>query len=301
MRKNWHSCPPAQTQRLLMEADKAKEALRKAQAPGKGWRFPRDPSCSPGSSPGEHPARFLPNIRIIFSRRALDTKHCRPGKVIHRRPRDGELPDCPLGIFCFLCRGCSLVVVFPLETSRAALDNGEEVRWGIVSPRITGRCRECKLHRCKSGQRCQIYKFKLVGRTFSWSHSYRHSERRAASNCRGQKPCRILMDLRLSTFGLLVHKMPWNKSQQEFSISLKLETLLQETLCQHWSIGTKRLLSLWHLLTAVCQEKGNRAVQGRKTLSSGSPAPANKTYFIADDLEVLEDLFYKGWESKRSI
>lgn len=98
--------------------------------------------------------------------------------------------------------------------------------------------------------------------------------------------------------------MPQDESQHEFSMSLKPDPFLQEILCQHWSVGTTHhtphtthLLTLWHLLTVVCQGKSNWAVQERKTLSSESLIPANMTYFILD-LEIQEYLCHKEWEPK---
>lgn len=103
-------------------------------------------------------------------------------------------------------------------------------------------------------------------------------------------------------FWSFVHKMPQDVSQQEFSISLRLDLYCRkyyantEVLAPH----TTHLLVLWHLQTVMCQEKGNWAVQGRKTLKSGSLILAKKTYFMSD-LEIQEYLIYKGWESKHKI
>lgn len=78
-RENWHYFPPAQTQRLLMKVDTAKEALRKAQTLGRGRRFPRNPSCSQGRTPSSVP--FYHQDHILWR-----SPGCKaPGELIHGR------------------------------------------------------------------------------------------------------------------------------------------------------------------------------------------------------------------------
>lgn len=212
--------------------------------------------------------------------------------------RDGDLPVCQ-GC-CSLSRGCVLLVVFPLDPGRIVLGNkrGEMGNWESKNYRQTLRLQTEHVQKQAGMPNPQGW----VGRKNFLLKPQLSPLRNEC--CNQLHRVKILYDshyLRFSIFWTFMHKMPQNKSQQEFSMYLQLESLLQKTVCQHWNVGTKLLLILWHLLTVVYQEKGNWAVQGRKTLSSGSLLPANKTDFIDDDWEIQEDLFYKEWESKHSI